>query len=221
MVTMIRAVLFDFIGTTVKETDPEIINKCFEKAFIDNNLSVDISLFKKDRGKDKKIIIENILKQQQLPLSIASSIYASFKINIAVSIHNFCENDGAKEIFSYLRNKDIKTGLGTGLDREVFDKIYHYLKWNNLHFDYIGIASEIGRSRPYPDMILDMMNKIGISSGTNGFLKVGDTVADIQEGKNAKVLTAVILSGTQNKNDLLKEKPDFVLTSLVDIKKNY
>jgi len=49
---MIKAILFDFTGTTVREADPAVI--CvFEKAFADNNISVDISLLKKPGAKTK------------------------------------------------------------------------------------------------------------------------------------------------------------------------
>lgn len=215
---MIKAVLFDLIGTTVSETDPEIINNCFEKAFSDNNIPVDTSLIKKDRGKDKRLIITNVLKFQQLSLSHVQDIYTSFKKNVLANINKFSENDGAKEIFLYLQDRNIKLGIGTGLERDIFTEIFYRLNWNNIHFDYIGIGSETGRGRPYPDMIFDMMNKLSVLD-KGEFLKVGDTVADIEEGKNAKVLTAVILSGTQSKDDLLNAAPDYVLNSLIDIKK--
>jgi phosphonatase-like hydrolase len=214
---MIKAVLFDFIGTTVKEADPDVINNCFESAFADNNIPVNIAALKKERGKDKKIIIENVLRSRQVPLSLIEGIYSSFKKNVISNIDKFGENDGTRDIFLYLREKKIKTCIGTGLERDVFERICQYLEWENTWFDYIGIANETGRSRPYPDMIFDMMDKLKLVN-TNDILKTGDTVADIQEGKNAKVLTAVILSGTQPKATLLKEKPDFVLTSLSDIK---
>ncbi|MGZ8518400.1 MAG: HAD family hydrolase [Chitinophagaceae bacterium] len=42
-------------------------------------------------------------------------------------------------------------------------------------------------------MILDMLKKFSLQK--EQFLKVGDTVADILEGKNAGVKTAAILSG--------------------------
>ncbi|MDP4261644.1 MAG: HAD-IA family hydrolase [Bacteroidota bacterium] len=214
---MIKAVLFDFIGTTVKEAHPEVINNCFEKAFTDNNVPVDISLLKKERGKDKKVIIENVLQSLQLPLSLVQDIYASFKGNVEINIHEFYENDGASVIFSYLREKNIKVCIGTGLERTVFSKIFNHLKWDSSYFDYIGIAGETGRSRPHPDMIFDMIDKLGIPD-KNAILKVGDTLADIREGKNAKVRTAVILSGTQPRDILLEAKPDFVVTSLSGIK---
>ena len=201
---MIKAVLFDFIGTTVNEKNAEVINQCFEKAFIENNVPINRAELRKDRGKDKKIIIENILRAQHWSLSLIENIYSSFKKNLVDAINQFSENDGAHEIFRYLKERNIKIGIGTGLERDVFEMILTHLKWDRTHFDYIGVANEIGRSRPFPDMIFDMMNKSGILNSAE-ILKIGDTVADIQEGKNAKVQTAVILSGTQPNDVLLRE----------------
>ena len=62
------------------------------------------------------------------------------------------------------------------------------------------------------------MGKLDIQNAGE-VLKVRDTVADIQEGKNAKAITAVILSSTQPKEILLQENLDIVLTSLLGIKK--
>ena len=84
-------------------------------------------------------------------------------------------------------------------------------------FDYIGIAEEIGTGRPEPEMIFDMMRSLG-TADAGAFLKVGDTQADIREGKNAGVRTAVILSGTQDGVMLRSEKPDYILESLEEIK---
>jgi HAD superfamily hydrolase (TIGR01549 family) len=117
----------------------------------------------------------------------------------------------------HLREKNIKICLGSGLERDVFNKICCHLKWEISYFDYIGISGETGRSRPHPDMIFYMMNKLQITD-PGCILKVSDTVADIHKGKNAKVLTAVILSGTQVTKELLLEEPDFGLTSLAGIK---
>ena len=47
--------------------------------------------------------------------------------------------------------------------------------------------------------------------------KCGDTIADIQEGKNAGVLTAAILSGTQNEREIAQQQPDFIIHSLAEL----
>lgn len=214
----LKAALFDFIGTTVKEKDPDIINKCFEQAFIENNVHIDPGTLREHRGKNKIEIFEAVLKNQNLPVLLAPVLYDSFLEHVSKNIDSFREMEGAGKLFSQLRKKKIKIGLGTGLPRVLLEKIMLHLKWSRNVFDYIGVSEEVGRSRPHPDMIFDMAARTKLSDPRE-ILKIGDTIVDIQEGKNAGIMTAVILSGTQDRQDLLKEGPDFVISSLSEIEK--
>ena len=116
-----------------------------------------------------------------------------------------------------MKARKVIIGLGTGLPRDTFEKIFNHLRWSRKQFDYIGIAEETGKGRPHPDMILDMLEKCRLQASE--LLKVGDTVADIQEGKNAKVPTAAILSGTQSEKDIISEQPDFIIRHLSELRK--
>jgi beta-phosphoglucomutase-like phosphatase (HAD superfamily) len=156
----IRVVLFDVIGTTVQEIYPDAINDCFEQAFADNQVSIDFSFLKFNRGKDKKEVIDSVIQSLNLPSEIGVRIYQDFKRNLENSFHNFAAKEGALELFSYLRHRDIKVCLGTGLPRTLFEGILRYLKWPVDSFDYIGIANEIGEGRPSPAMILDVMKPL-------------------------------------------------------------
>lgn len=212
---MITAILFDFIGTTVLEKDSSMINYCFIRAFASQGVIVNDDLIKSNRGKDKAEMIGLILKQLNQPRTLKDSILRSFKDNMGRGLLNFIENEGLQDTIHYLKGKRIKIGVGTGLPRDIFEQISKHLNWQRLPWDYIGIAEE-GRGRPHPDMIFDMMRKLNLTQ--NGFLKVGDTMADIQEGRNANVLTAAILSGTQRERELSDEKPDFIIQSLTELK---
>src|SRR6185503_20663451 len=116
-----------------------------------------------------------------------------------------------------LAKTGIRIGLGTGLPRDTFEAIFNYLGWNVKHFDYIGIAEEMAKGRPHPDMIFAMMKKLGL--GVDELIKVGDTVADIREGKNAGVKTVAILSGTQDEQDIRDQQPDNIIRSLDELRK--
>ena len=131
-------------------------------------------------------------------------------------MNNFYENDGFREIIEHAKSRNIKIGLGTGLPKTFFERLFYNFGWEKIHFDYIKTAEEIGKSRPDPDMIFDMMRKFNIKNSE--FLKVGDTISDICEGKNAKVFTAAILSGTQDKSEIMKANPDFTISSLGNLK---
>jgi phosphonatase-like hydrolase len=213
----IRGVLFDVIGTTIIESDPTLVVTSFKKAFEDHQVVVDEAVIQRNRGRDKMLMIETVIHEQNLSVALAPKIYHSFQSNIVSNLHQFRSQRGATEIFNYLRKQNIKIGLGTGLSRDLFEQILNHLQWNLADFDYIGIANEMGESRPSPIMIYDMMKKLGISNAKE-FLKVGDTTADIQEGKNAGVVTVAILSGTQTHEQLEGEEPDYIISDLSEIK---
>jgi len=213
-----KAVLFDLIGTTVTEDDPNTIMSCFEKAFTDHNIVFDPGLIGANRGRDKLEMIELVIRKEGLPLSHTAKVYNSFKANFSACIDNFSVGAETLEVMNLLKQRKIKIGLGTGLPRDLFEKIVEHLNWRHDLFDFIGIGNEMGRPRPYPDMIYAMMDKIQLVNRSE-FLKVGDTVADVEEGKNAGVMTAALLAGTQSEEDLKKANPDFVLSTLTDLKK--
>lgn len=214
---MIKGVLFDLIGTTVKEGHNDTVIGCLESAFLSFGIVMDKEFLVRNRGKDKIVMIREALKMKGLPESRENDIYIAFKKNIAANIEKFTASDGASEIFEFLQIQNIKIGIGTGLERSLFEMIYAEMRWETYSIDYIGISSEIGRSRPHPDMIFDFMNKTGIKE-LKEILKVGDTVADIMEGKNAGVHTAVILSGSQPESDLSAAGADYIIRSLLELK---
>jgi HAD superfamily hydrolase (TIGR01549 family) len=213
---MIKAVLFDMIGTTVKTGKPDFIIDCFKKAFVEFNIVTDDEWLIKNRGKNKLTMIEDELAKHNQPAALAEKILAAFNREIHHSLHSFSEMDGAASVFNFLKEKEIQTGIGSGLSEEIFHIVFKHLGWNNYQFDYTGVSEKLGKSRPDPVMIYDMMNQLNIKSAGD-VLKVGDTVADIQEGKNAGAITAVLLSGTQSEAMLRKENPDYILHSLHDL----
>ena len=213
---MIKGVLFDLIGTTVIEKDPLVINRCFKLAFGDHGVSIDDNVIRLGRGKNKMEMISDALKHTHQPVDLAKSILASFKMHLESSMDNFSLNEGTVKTIDDMKMEGIVVGIGTGLPRDIFEKLLRHLNWNISQFDYIGIAEEIGKGRPEPDMILAMLKEYNLRP--NEFLKVGDTIADIQEGKNAKVMTAVILSGTQDEKEIASQRPDFIIRSLNELR---
>jgi phosphoglycolate phosphatase-like HAD superfamily hydrolase len=63
------------------------------------------------------------------------------------------------------------------------------------------------------------MNKHNISSPSQ-VIKVGDTIADILEGKNAGCHTVSVLSGSCKRSVLEKHVPNYILNDIMDLKIN-
>ncbi len=212
----VEAVLFDMIGTTVQEKDSKTIMNCLKLAFEEHGVVPEEEVIKANRGKDKIEMINIILQNGNHSTSLATSIFESFKQNINRSLDNFEPADNVEEVFLSLRNMGIQIGLGSGLPQDQFEAILNHLKWKKDDFQYIGISSVLGGTRPNPIMILDMMRSLNITDKSK-VLKVGDTVADIEEGKNAGVKTVAIMSGTQSRDKLADASPDFLANQVTDV----
>jgi len=89
------------------------------------------------------------------------------------------------------------------------------LKWTNV-VDFISSAEKEGHGRPHPCLIESAMKEYNISNARQ-VVKVGDTKLDILEGKNAGCWTVAVLTGTQEKETLIEENPDFVIDSVADM----
>lgn len=211
----ITAVFFDFIGTTVLEKNNDVVLTCFQKAFADYGITVEKDVLQVNRGKDKDQMISEILRSAKKDLRKKVEILAAFKKHFVASLDQFSESKDLEPTMAHLRSKKVKVGVGSGLPKDVLQVLLEHFHWERFGFDYISTADEIGKGRPSPEMIIDMMVKLHLNNYQ--FLKVGDTVADIQEGKNANVMTAVILNGTQPEAVLRNEKPDYVIRRLTDL----
>jgi 2-aminoethylphosphonate-pyruvate transaminase len=211
----IRAVLFDVIGTTVLENDSELINSCFEAAFSGSAVAVSKTEIHGVRGMDKLEAIKKILATTGSPPELASKILDDFKLKVAAEISNFHEHPGLDEVMAFLKSRDIVVGVGSGLPFSLFEMIYKNLNWQRHRFGYAEVFEKFKVGRPDPAMIVEMCQRTNVSASQ--LLKVGDTVSDIIEGKNAGAQTAVVLIGTQAKEKLMACNPDYLLESLEDI----
>jgi beta-phosphoglucomutase-like phosphatase (HAD superfamily) len=147
---LITAVLFDFMGTTVIEKNPETIHQCFLNAFVGYGVPVTDEMIRMNRGKDKKEMIASVLDHYMMPSELTPFILESFNNRLVDNLDNFKANEGVIEIIQFLKDKNITIGLGSGFPRDIFDLIFHHLGWEEMGFDYIGTAGEIGRGGHIP-----------------------------------------------------------------------
>jgi phosphonatase-like hydrolase len=211
----IKVVFFDFIGTTVVETKPDIISGCFKTAFLKNKIRVSDSFIQSNRGRNKRDVIRDAITME-VGDERMNKILQDFEIEVNNNLQHFQSVSEAENIFEAFRKKEIFLALATGLSRDIFDRIVNQLGWSFSWFAYQATYEEIGKGRPHPDMIFDLMKALNITDPKE-ILKVGDTVADIEEGKNAGAQTVAILAGTQPDDVLFQANPDFLCRNLREI----
>jgi phosphoglycolate phosphatase-like HAD superfamily hydrolase len=209
----IQAILFDVIGTTVIEKDSEYINNCFADAFTEHGIALQKSAIIKVRGTNKRDAIKTLLNKTETGSEhLVDAIFNSFIENVGENISNFEEHSALPELISFLRTRNVLVGVGSGLPDSVFQVLFDHLNWQRHAFEYVNVFENFSTGRPAPDMIFDMCQRLSIDKSS--FLKVGDTVADIEEGINADVSTVLIQSGTQPVDLLKRVKPTYTFKNL-------
>ncbi|WP_420882521.1 phosphonatase-like hydrolase [Tenacibaculum piscium] len=217
----IDMVVFDMAGTTVDEQN--VVYKTLHKAI--QNFNVEVSLetvLEYGAGKEKHKAIKDVLTHLKSDkLKDSQIIFDNFKKLLAVTYANLEVKPikGVENVLLNLRSEGIKVVLNTGYDRKTATLLLDKLEWDEkIHYDALITASDVVNGRPHPDMIFQAMELLGVSDASK-VLKAGDSAIDIEEGKNAGCgITVGVLSGAQTKAQLEKEKPTYILESLVNLK---
>ncbi len=218
---MIKMVVFDMAGTTVNEDN--VVYKTLQKVI--NNAGYNFSLeqvLKEGAGKEKLKAIEDIIQLDTTVNSTenATAIYANFKKSLAIAYDSFklLPQPGAEDLFNQLHHLNILVVLNTGYDAITANSILEKLNWTiDSTIDALITASDVGKNRPNPDMILLAMEKFGIQNSIE-VAKVGDSIIDIEEGKNAGCsLTVGITTGAHTYEQLATANPNYIIHHLEEL----
>ncbi|TNE31620.1 MAG: HAD family hydrolase [Bacteroidetes bacterium] len=218
--TDFKLVVFDMAGTVVNEDN--VVYKTIREALEKHGFS-----FSLDRvlaiagGKEKLEAINDLLADiEVINPPLAESIHGEFKENLKekYQIQSLGSFEGVESMITRLRDNGIKVVLNTGYDTETATSILKKMKWNKgTHYDALVAADNVVNGRPAPEMIQLAMEQFGINNPSE-VVKVGDSIIDIEEGKNAGCgLTIAVTSGAHNENQLQSVQPDLILKSLANL----
>lgn len=128
------------------------------------------------------------------------------------------EMPGASETFSRLHRAGIKVALNTGFSRDIVRALLERLSWaNNDLIDATITSDEVERGRPHPDMIRNLMRKLGVTDPQR-IAKVGDTPADLLEGKNANCGLVIGVTGGSSTREQLEIFPhDYLIGTVAEL----
>jgi phosphonoacetaldehyde hydrolase len=204
----ISAVILDWAGTTVDYGSFAPMD-AFIAAFEAFGINPGIEEIRVHMGLPKKKHIEKILENKRLAAHWREKHRSSHTQNDADQIYKHFEKHlfnvlavhaeplpGVTESVRQIRKMGIAVGSTTGYTRAMMDVIVPLAKDKGYAPDCIICPDDTGGiGRPYPYMLWRNLEKLGISSIRN-VLKVGDTAADIEEGKNAGVLAVGVIAGS-------------------------
>ncbi len=221
----IQLAMFDMAGTTVNDKvdgHPLMVISMI-RAFAKHGIELAPNVINKHRGKQKSEAIQTLLREvAELSRTdaerVGDSVYREFLHELESNLSSISEIDGTTELFRYLKSKDIHVGVGSGFPMQVVQAIASQLGWLGKGLlDYVGSAEQVGAGRPNPKMILDAMQQLNITDGRK-VVKIGDTVVDVQEGKNAGAWTVAVLTGSQTEAQLMAAAPDYMLSSIRELR---
>jgi phosphonatase-like hydrolase len=217
---MVKAIVFDMAGTTVDEQN--IVYKMLHQSVVMAGFDVTLEdVLRLGAGKEKTQAIADVLRDQTTDQLVLESIYQQFLILLDNAYANLevVPQDGAEEVFRYLRSKSIQVVLNTGYNQETAEKLINKLQWKQgEHYDLLVTASQVSAGRPQPDMIRLAQTILGIQD-TQEIIKIGDSIVDIEEGINAGCKYSIgITTGAQTFEQLQSAHPNYIIHHLLELK---
>lgn len=218
----INMVVFDMAGTSVDENN--VVYKTLQKVINDAGHQFTLAdVLRLGAGKEKLQAIKDILAADtsaHASLATTARLYQSFEHELAEAYNNIelKPQPGAEQLFQELKNRQVKVVLNTGYNKATATAILHKLNWiEGQHYDALITASDVNQNRPHPDMIALAMQQLHISDPMQ-VVKVGDSIIDIEEGKNAHCKYSIgITTGAHTKQQLLSADPDFIIDHLSEL----
>lgn len=204
----IEAVIFDWAGTTVDYGCFAPV-QAFMEVFLQAGIEPTIDEVRAPMGMLKRDHIKTMLEMPRLKLlweekygkepeeKDIDRLYHTFEENLMGILDRFAEpKPYVLETVAKLRELGIKIGSTTGYTDEMMSVVVPKAKEAGYEPDaWFSPNAVENAGRPYPYMIFKNMEVLGISS-VEHVIKVGDTVSDIKEGKNAGVFTVGVIEGS-------------------------
>ncbi|MER3319249.1 MAG: phosphonatase-like hydrolase [Allomuricauda sp.] len=215
----IQLAVFDMAGTTVNEDN--VVYKTVRAALAKYGVEVSLNtVLEFGAGKEKFKAIADILKETKSENVDPNAVFREFKkmLEEAYANLNVTTYDGVEELFKMLKSKGVKVVLNTGYDQKTAQSLLNKLGWvPGEQIDALITADDVVKGRPSSEMIDKAMEMFKITESEN-VLKAGDSVIDIEEGKNANCgWTVGVLTGAQTREQLATAEPTMILDSLANL----
>lgn len=139
-------------------------------------------------------------------------MYRSFEKHLFASLSDFTTPvPGVLDTLQALRRQDIKIGSTTGYTSRMMGIVRPGAAAKGYEVDNLVTPDDVPAGRPAPYMIYKNMIDMAVPS-VEEVIKVGDTLADIREGVNAKVWSVGIITGS-NEMGLTEEEYNHLSTA--------
>jgi phosphonatase-like hydrolase len=201
-VSRFSVVCLDMAGTTIR--DGNAVMAAFGAAIASRSLTARefdsaMEYARATMGQSKIDVFRHILGDQDAALE-ANAVFEKHYAG-AVTAGEISPMPGAVELFAACRAAGTRVCLSTGFAPVTRDAIIDALGWSPL-VDLILSPADAGRGRPWPDMPLTALLRLG-GDAVSSLVVAGDTPADVECGLRAGAgLVVGVLSGDSARADL-------------------
>lgn len=212
-----RLVIFDMAGTTVKGEGR--VAEALLNALREHGIEVAPEQLSKVRGSSKREAVLHFIPEGADRFGQAETVYNSFREHLSRLYKAWGVEpvEGAEETFRWLKRRGVRVALNTGFDREITDLLLSSLGWEVEVVGAVVCGDDVRRGRPAPDLIFRAMENAGVREARQ-VMNVGDTVLDLQAGRNARVRWNVgVLNGAHGRQLLEREQHTHLLDSVASI----
>jgi phosphonoacetaldehyde hydrolase len=223
----INAIILDWAGTTVDYGCFAPVN-AFISAFNACGIKVGIEETRVPMGLAKRRHIEIMLENMghSYTQEDVTQIYERFEPALFEVLESHTDPlPGVIEAVEKIRKMGVAIGSTTGYTKAMMDVVAPAAKKMGYTPDSLVCPEETGgMGRPEPYMLWRNLEKLRMPF-IHGVLKVGDTIADIKEGKNAGCLSVGVLKGSSmlglSEKELAKKDSDELSALLKTAEQKY
>lgn len=213
----IKLLVCDMAGTTINEGG--VVYKTLVNTIKNFNIPIEDHEIKNWYGVNKTEVLKHFLNRDGKDDTLLPEMLQSFKEGLRT---NYFQDKNIQLIdtelpthFNNLRQNGIKIALNSGFSVDIQEALIDNLNMREFIDGYISSES-VPHGRPEPYMINELMSRFNISN-PNQVIKVGDSINDILEGKNANCYKSIgVLSGAESAENLKKAGADIILNSVMD-----
>ncbi len=195
----IKALLFDWAGTTVDYGSLAPV-LTLERVLREAGVAVPRAVVRRDMGLAKRDHIARLLREPETvaawksaygetpPESAVDALYAAFlPLQMECLLRYSDVLRGVPEAVAAFRGMGLRVGSTTGYTRAMLNALAAHAATQGYAPEVAMSPEDVGAGRPSPAMCLEICRRFGVEP--KECIKIGDTVSDIAEGRNAGMWT--------------------------------
>ena len=204
----ISLAVFDMAGTTIQDTG--VVPLAFDAALASHGLSATADELVAIRGAGKRVAIRHLVKARLGEADLerhSDAVYEAFRGELGRRFRGggALAVQGAVQAFEWLRSREVSIALNTGFDRDTQALVLAAVGWDHGVADALVCADDVPQGRPAPYMIFRAM-ELTSTTDVARVLNIGDTVLDVQSGRNAGCgVNVAVWSGAHGREKLARE----------------